>query len=101
MFVYLISLVLFALIALIGLLIVRRGGSSIERIVTRIAVAGFLVQILINWLFLGSGAVHNPLADGAVVEQTAISFLILCLLSIFCYSALLMIFYKAHEFYNE
>lgn len=99
--IYAISAVLFAVVFAIGFIIIRKKPSSSEKASAIISAVGFLVQIAINWLFLGTGMVHNPLAKSVPVEQTAIAFLVLCLVSIFCYAALLMVFYKIHEFYHE
>ncbi|MFB6349399.1 hypothetical protein [Moraxella marmotae] len=101
MMIYAISVAIFLLILLIGLYLIRRQGSSSEKVVTRLCVIGFICQIIINWLFWGDGIIYNPFANGASLEKTGLVFLVLCLISIFCYSALLLILYKANEFYNE
>ena len=100
MAIYAISIAMFLLILVIGLFIVRRTGIRSERVITILCVVGFLCQILINWMFWGDGSIYNPFAH-AVADQSSLTFLVLCLISIFCYSALLMLLYKANEFYNE
>lgn len=99
--IYGISTILIAIVFAIGFIIIRKKPVGSEKMVTYLSTIGFLVQIAINWLFLGDGMAHNPFADAVPVEQTAIAFLVLCLVSIFCYAALLMVFYKIHEFYHE
>lgn len=99
---YLVSAILIALVFVISFIIVRKiANQHAEKLVTRICAVGFVLQIIVNWLFLGAGMVHNPFAEQASVEQTSIAFLILCLVSIFCYGSLLLILYKAHEFYHD
>lgn len=100
MLIYQISLAIFVLIGILGFVVIRSNPTWVERAVTQITLLGFLAQIAVNWLFLGSGMVYNPFAE-AVLGRTSITFLVFCLVSIFCYASLLMIFYKAHEFYHE
>lgn len=100
MAIYGISILMFVLILITGLIIVRRAGIRSEKAITRLCIVGFLCQILINWMFWGNGAIYNPFVH-AVADKSSLTFLVLCLISIFCYSALLLLLYKANEFYNE
>lgn len=101
MLLYVISAAVFAVVFLAGFVLIRKNPTWIEKAVIQLSLVGFFIQIAINWLFLGKGMVYNPFVENTTLTQTSVHFLILCLISIFCYCSLMMILYKAHEFYNE
>ncbi|OAU94574.1 MULTISPECIES: hypothetical protein [Moraxella] len=101
MLIYFVSAVIFFFILSVGLYITRRHGVRSEKVIVRLCLIGFLCQILINWLFWGDGVIYNPFSATGSVDRTGLTFLVLCLISIFCYASLLMLLYKANDFYNE
>lgn len=101
MLIYIISFVVFVIALGLGYISVRKFPKRAERIIGRIVFISFACQILINWFFWSTGVVYNPWVDDAVAGHGSLQFLVLCLVSIFCYSALFTLLLKAHDFYNE
>lgn len=99
--IYAVSTLLFVLVFVCGYLIIRTRPTWAEKSSVMLSALGFVCQIGINWIFCGNGRIYNPYALSVTTEKSMILFLFLCLVSIFCYSALLMVFYKAYEFYHE
>lgn len=99
---YVISLVVYAIILLSGLYITKKTPTHCEKIITKLCLVGFGLQLMLNYLFWGSGAsAFNPLASVVSAERSAVNLMFLALISIFCYAGLLTILFKAKDFYEE
>lgn len=101
MLIYILSFVLFVVALGLGYISVRKFPKRAERTIGRIVFVAFVCQILVNWLFWSKGVAYNPWAGDVSAGHGSLNFLVLCLVSIFCYSGLLTILLKAHDFYNE
>ena len=99
--IYLISLVVYAIILAAGMYIVRKHSHQVERLLGRICPVGFVLQLLVNYVFWGQAASFNPLSGFVSPERSAVNLMYLALISIFCYAALLALLFKANDFYNE
>lgn len=99
--VYLISFVIYAIVFGVGFFLVKTNSSKVERLLGWICFVGLLLQVLVNYLFWGSAASFNPLATLISSERSAVNLMFLALVSIFCYAGLLVILYKAHDFYHD
>ncbi len=99
--IYLISFVIYAIVFGVGFYLVKTNPNKVERLLGRICFIGLIFQVLVNYLFWGSAASFNPLATIISSERSAINLMFLALVSIFCYAGLLIVLYKAHDFYHE
>ena len=95
-----ISLAIVLVIFGAGAAMVRKRPKLAEKTVGKLVFVGFVFQMLANWLFWGKGVAFNPFAGATSADQSAMTFLFLCLVSIFCYASLLVILLKMHDFYN-
>ncbi|MDO4250888.1 MAG: hypothetical protein Q4C68_05190 [Moraxella sp.] len=100
MILLLISIIIFVLVLIAGVLVVRKKPHLVEKLVTKLTVVGFCFQMMANWLFWGSGTSLNPMAVSTTPDKSSTVFLFLSLISIFCYAGLLALLFKAHDFYN-
>lgn len=101
MIVYIISFIVYASIFGLGMFFVHKKPNIAENAIHKIAFGGFIIQILINWAFWGNLSAFNPIAPIASMERSAINFLFLCLISIFCYAGIFVLLLKANEYFNE
>ena len=100
--VYIISLVVYAVVFGAGMYIVKKHPRQIEKLITKLCFVGFVLQLMINYLFWGHQAVKlNPLATVISSERSSINLMFLALVSIFCYASLLVVLFKAKDFYEE
>lgn len=99
--IYLISLVVYAIVLTAGMYIVRKHPYQVERLLGRICLVGFVLQLLVNYVFWGQAANLNPLSGFVSPEPSAVNLMYLALISIFCYAALLALLFKANDFYND
>ncbi|MDO5652110.1 MAG: hypothetical protein Q4G13_08280 [Moraxella sp.] len=99
--IYGISFVVYAGVFGAGLYIVKRLPTQAEKLITKLTFVGFMLQVAINYIFWGNPSAFfagDPLASS---ERLAVNFMFLCLISIFCYASLLVILFKARDYYHE
>lgn len=102
MMIYAISAVVYVIILLAGLYVAKTRPAKCERVIVKLCFMGFALQLMVNYLFWGSGVSNfNPLATIVGAERSAVNLMFLALVSIFCYASLLTILFKAKEFYEE
>lgn len=100
--IYIFSLIIFVIVFGAGFYIIKKNPAKVEHLVGRICFLGLAMQLFVNYLFWGSRAsAFNPLALVISPERSAVNLMFLALISIFCYAGLLVILYKAHDFYND
>lgn len=101
MLVYLVSFVVYAIIFLIGMFFIYKNHENVEGVIQKLVVIGFLVQVLINWLFWGNSSAFELIDVLAQMERNSLNFMLLSLISIFCYSALFVFLIKANEYFHD
>ena len=101
MLVYLVSFVVYAIIFMIGMFFIYKNHENIESIIPKVVAAGFVFQILINWLFWGDTSAFEMIDMLAQMERNALNFMLLSLISIFCYSALFVFLIKTNEYFHD
>lgn len=99
--IYLISFVIYVLVFVAGFYVVKKHPSRVEQWLGRLCFGGLLLQLSVNYLFWGEVANFNPLATLVGTEHSAVNLMYLALISIFCYASLLVLLFKANDFYNE
>lgn len=99
--VYVLSLVVYLLILAAGIYIIKKSPKRVERYAAKIALIGFFVQMFINWASLGNLPFMPQIDILAKGQHGSLDFMLLSLVSIFCYAALLVIFYKAYDYYQN
>lgn len=100
--IYLFSFLIYAMVFGVGFYLIRCNPATVERLVGWLCFIGLILQLFVNYLFWGSMAgTFNPLAVMISPERSAVSLMFLALISIFCYASLLVILFKANDFYNE
>lgn len=99
--IYILSLIIYVIILGIGIYLIRNNPKKAERSATTTALTGFIIQIFINWASLGNIPAMPQIGIFDEGQQGSLDFLILSLISIFCYGALLVILYKANDYYHE
>lgn len=100
MIVYIISFIVYAIVFTLGMFFIHKKPIIAEKAIHKIVITGFLLQLLINWGFWGDLSAFNPIAPIANMERSALNFMFLCLISIFCYAGIFVLLLKANEFYN-
>lgn len=98
---YIISILISSIVFISGLIVIHKKPHLANQILGKLVFFGCVLQILTNWLFWGEGTSFNPFAVIISTDKSYIRFMILCLVSIFCYSSALALLYKAHDFYNN
>ncbi len=98
---YAISFMIYVVVFGIGFYLVRMKTPHMEKLLGRICFMGLILQILVNYLFWGRASSFNPLAVVISPERSAVNLMLLALVAIFCYASLLVVLYKANDFYNE
>lgn len=101
MLVYLVSFVVYAIIFMIGMFFIYKNHENIESIIPKVVAVGFVFQILINWLFWGDTSAFEMIDMLAQMERNALNFMLLSLISIFCYSALFVFLIKTNEYFHD
>lgn len=101
MLVYVISFIIYAIIFMLGMFFIYKRRDILEGFIQKIVAVGFLLQMLINWLFWGNASAFKFIPMIANMERNALNFMLLSLISIFCYSALFVFLIKANEYYQE
>lgn len=99
--VYALSLLIYLLILITGVYLIKKNPHRVERYAAKIALLGFGAQIFINWAALGNIPVMPQISALNVGRHGHLDFMILSLISIFCYAALLVILYKTHDYYHD
>lgn len=99
--VYVLSLIVYLLILGAGIYIIKKNPKGVEKYTTKIALIGFLVQVFINWASLGNVPFMPQMAVLGKSQNGSLDFMLLSLVSIFCYASLLVIFYKAYDYYKD
>lgn len=99
--IYLISLVVYVAVFAAGFYVVKKHPQRVERLLGRLCFLGLMMQLLVNYLFWGSAATFNPLATLVSADRSSVNLMYLALISIFCYASLLVVLFKANDFYNE
>lgn len=100
MIVYIISFIVYLLVFIVGMVAIHKKPQMAEKIIHKVAILGFFLQIFINWLFWGDLSAFNPIATLASMERNALNLMFLHLISIFCYAGMFVLLLKANEFYN-
>lgn len=97
--VYLLSSIVYIIVLGLGIMIIQKIPKNYERYIIILAVLGFLIQLFINWSSLGNLPVMPQLTNFNRSNDVSFELMILMLISIFCYASLLVIFFKAHDYY--
>lgn len=100
MIVYIISFIIYAIVFLVGMFFIHKKPNIAEKAIHKISITGFALQLLINWAFWGDLSAFNPIAPIASMERSALNFMFLCLISIFCYASLFVLLLKSNEYYH-
>lgn len=98
--VYVLSLIIYLLILGAGVYIIKKNPKKVEKYAAKIALMGFAVQVFINWASLGN-LPFMPQISNAKEQYDSLDLMMLSLVSIFCYGAMLVIFYKAYDYYHS
>lgn len=99
--VYVLSFVVYVCILGLGVTLIKKNALQTERSAAKIAFVGFCIQIFINWSSLGNVPAMPQMTAFNVGKHPYLDFMILALISIFCYASILVIFYKTHDYYHE
>lgn len=99
--VYLISLVIYVVVFGACMRIIKTQPDRVEGFITKICFVGFCLQLMINYLFWGNANAFGILSQVVSIERSSMNLLFLCLTSIFCYGSLMVLLFKANDFYNE
>lgn len=99
--VYVLSLVVYLFILGIGVYLIKQNPHKAEVYAISIALIGFFIQIFINWASLGNVPTMPQIGIFGEGQHSSLDFLLLSLVSIFCYAALLVVFYKTNDYYHE
>lgn len=97
--VYLVSFVVYMAILGFGIIIIQKSLIHYERHIIKLTLFGFAIQLFINWSSLGNLSAMPQLTLLNRANNSNIELMILTLISIFCYASLLVIFFKAHDYY--
>nr|WP_315041568.1 hypothetical protein [uncultured Moraxella sp.] len=98
--IFAISLLAYLIIFAIGLYIVYQKPTLVDKDIEKVAFVGFIVQILINLTLWRQPKAFVPFMPLQSMEKSAVNFMGLCLISVFCYASLLVLFYKTHDYQN-
>lgn len=100
--IYIISVVVYVIVFLAGMYVVKKHPNRTEKIIFKLCLVGFVLQLMINYSFWGSLATElNPLASSVGTERSSINLMFYALISIFCYASLLVVLSKAKDFYER
>lgn len=100
MMVYLISFVIYMIVLGVGIFVIQKTPKNFERHIIKLALLGFAIQLFINWASLGNLPVLPQLERLNRADNATFELMILSLISIFCYASMLVIFFKAHDYYH-
>lgn len=98
--VYVLSFIVYMIIFGIGIAVAKK----VERIELPgaiVSMIGFLIQVFINWASLGNIPSMPQIANFNVTNHGLLDLIILSMVSVFCYAALLVVIYKAHDYYKQ
>lgn len=98
--VYLLSLVVYVIVFFVCLHLIKTKPSQSDSLVVRICLVGFALQLMINYLFWGNSGAFWVLSNFVQIERSMINLLFLTLTSIFCYASLMVLLFKAKDFYQ-
>lgn len=101
MMVYLLSFVIYVAVLGLGILVIQKCKQNYERHMIKLTLFGFGTQLFINWASLGNVAQMPQLNLLNRANSGNIELMILTLISIFCYASLLVIFFKAYDYYHS
>lgn len=99
--VYVLSLIVYLLILGAGIYVIKKTPKKVEKYAAKIALMGFAVQVFINWASLGNLPFMPQMGNLDQGQYDSLDLMMLSLVSIFCYGAMLVIFYKAYDYYHD
>ena len=99
--IYVISFVVYAIVFMAGFYVVKKQPKRADKTVARLCLVGFTLQLMINYVFWGNIIAFSPISAYVSVERSAVHLMFLALIAIFFYAALLVVLFKAHDFYHE
>lgn len=99
--IYIISIVIYAIIFGASMHIIINQPSHVEKLVAKLCLLGFLLQAMVNYVFWGELNTFSPFISDLGIERNAINLMMACLISLFCYASLLVLLFKANDFYNN
>lgn len=97
--VYVLSFIIYVIILGIGVAIAKKV-KRIELQGALITLIGFVIQVFINWASLGNIPAMPQISNFNITQHALLDLIILSMVSVFCYGALLVIIYKAHDYFN-
>lgn len=98
--VYVVSFIIYVIILGIGVAIAKKA-QKIELYGVVVSMVGFAIQVFINWAALGNIPSMPQISNFSVTQHGLLDLIILSMVSVFCYAALLVIIYKAHDYYHH
>lgn len=98
--VYLVSLVVYILIFVVGMKFAKSFDNTKSRIIM-ICLVGFCLQIFINYVFWGNSDAFGVLSQFVKIERDMTNFILLCITSIVCYGSLLTVLFLINNLYDE
>lgn len=98
--VYVLSFIVYMIILSIGVAVAKKA-QKIELAGAAVSMIGFLIQVFINWASLGNIPSMPQIANFNITNHGLLDLIILSMVSVFCYAALLVVIYKAHDYYKQ
>lgn len=98
--VYVLSFIVYMIILGIGVAVAKKA-QKIELAGVTVSMVGFLIQVFINWASLGNIPSMPQISNFNITQHGLLDLIILSMISVFCYAGLLVIIYKAHDYYHQ
>lgn len=98
--VYVLSFIVYMIIFSIGVAVAKKA-QKIELVGAAISMVGFFIQVFINWASLGNIPSMPQIGNFNITQHGLLDLIILSMISVFCYAGLLVIIYKAHDYYKQ
>lgn len=99
--IYLLSFVVYLIVFAIGIYFIVIQSQKTTNITHVVCLVGFVIQVLINYLFWGNVSAFGFLSSIINNERTLTNLLILCIISVFCYGLLDVVFVKLNDYYHR
>lgn len=98
--VYLLSFIIYAIIFIIGAYLILKNSPNLEFRIAVLILIGFFIQVFIDWASLGN-ITSLPQITVFGTAHGYLEFLILTLVSVFCYAALLVALYQVYRYHQK
>ncbi|OPH39713.1 hypothetical protein [Moraxella equi] len=99
--IYLVSFIVYLIVFAIGVYFIAIHSKKATAITHGVCAVGFVIQLLINYLFWGNVSAFGFLSNIINNERTLTNLLILFVTSVVCYGLLFVVFAKLNDYYHE